>query len=36
MSSKDDVREYVLKQNGIVYQGKAKRPYAKQWYFGQV
>ena len=36
MSSSEDLKEYVLRQNGIVYQGSNSRPYPKRWYFGQV
>ena len=36
MNSSEDLKEYVLRQNGIVYQGSNSRPYPKKWYFGQV
>ena len=36
MNSSEDLKEYVLRQNGIVYQGSNSRPYPKRWYFGQV
>ena len=36
MNSAEDLKEYVLRQNGIVYQGSNSRPYSKRWYFGQV
>ena len=36
MNSNDDLREYILRQHGYVYQGVGRKPYAKYWYFGQV
>ena len=36
MNSNEDLKEYILADEGVVYQGGGKRPYPKDWYFGQV
>uniref|UniRef100_A0A7M6DR73 PLAT domain-containing protein n=1 Tax=Clytia hemisphaerica TaxID=252671 RepID=A0A7M6DR73_9CNID len=35
MQSQEDLKEYILRQSGIVYQGTDRRPYPKKWYYGQ-
>ena len=36
LEDKAAIKEYVMKQNGIIYMGTAEDPQAKKWYYGQV
>ncbi|KAK3556843.1 hypothetical protein QTP70_022280 [Hemibagrus guttatus] len=35
MNREEDLEEYVLAQDGIIYRGDAKYPIPSAWYFGQ-
>lgn len=36
MNNEENLEEYVLAQDGIIYRGDAKYPTPSAWYFGQV
>ena len=36
MESEEQLREYVLSQDGIIFRGSSKHPIGTPWNFGQV
>jgi len=36
MDDEEQIKEYVLRQRGLIYRGTAWRPSPLEWYFGQV
>ena len=36
MDDDDKIKEYLLRQRGLIYRGTGYRPVPLKWYFGQV
>ena len=36
LSDEEKIKEYVMRQRGLIYRGTAYRPVPLNWYFGQV